>query len=182
MTTVAAIKYDGTTRCLHAALASGVVIQLLLSAVMTVPSGPGMGMRDWHREAFELHAKVGLFVTAVCICHWIWIFLPRAKPGYLHLFPWIRHESRLALRQIFASLSSPHELGPLIGTVHGLGFLAVTGSMVCGVTNYFGYFLNFPIPRMVLHGVGMAHITFGYLIWVFVFGHTTMAVVHRARK
>lgn len=184
MTYVSAREYDGATRYLHGALAAGVVIQLLLSAAMTVPAGRGLGTQNWHRTAFELHAKAGLFITAVCVCHWIWIFLPRAKPGYLHLFPWINLEGRVALRQTFAMLASPHHrpltLGPLIGTVHGSGFLAVTGSMVCGVINYLGYFLGAPVPRIVLHCAGMAHITFGYLIWVFVVGHAAMAVVHRA--
>jgi hypothetical protein len=40
-------KYDVVTIDLHAALAIGVVCQLLLSLVMRVPVGVGLGVRDW---------------------------------------------------------------------------------------------------------------------------------------
>ncbi|GLQ98273.1 cytochrome b/b6 domain-containing protein [Dyella mobilis] len=177
-------KYDRVTRLLHAALAIGVVTQLLLSAVMKVPAGRGLGVPDWHRAAFEWHAKVGISVAAICLCHWVWILLPRAKPGYVHLFPWLKRDGREALRREWkarppSSHASLSHLAPLVGTVHGLGFLAVTGSAMCGLVNYLGYFLGAPIPRWVLHGVGMAHIAFGYLIWAFVIAHVTMAVLHR---
>ena len=64
-------KYDRITLCLHTALAAGVVIELLLQAVMRVPQGVGLGVDDWHREAFELHAHFGPTVAVICGLHWL---------------------------------------------------------------------------------------------------------------
>ena len=176
-------KYDRATRWLHAALAVGVAAQLVLSTVMTVPAGRGLGTPDWHRAAFELHAKTGLFVASICACHWIWVCLPRSRPGYLYLFPWLKRAGRVEMGRAFRAmfgwhLPSSQTATPLVGTIHGFGLLAVSGSAICGLINYLGYFLGAPVPRSVLHGVGLAHIMCGYLIWIFVAGHVAMAVVH----
>ena len=40
----------------HAVPAVGVVRQLILGLVKHVPAGIRLGVRDWHREAFEIHA------------------------------------------------------------------------------------------------------------------------------
>jgi hypothetical protein len=66
----------------------------------------------------------------------------------------------------------------LAGTVHGLGLLAVSGSVAGGVINYCGYFAGAPIPRSVLHGVALSHVAFGYLLWIFLSGHVLMALRH----
>jgi hypothetical protein len=176
-------KYDRVTLWLHGALALGVLIQLSLSAVMRVPAGPGLGVRDWRRDAFEIHARTGLFVALVCALHWLWLCLPYARPGISQLFPWLKRDRRLEIVREFRDLislriSSPLTLSPLAGTVHGLGLLAVSGSAIGGIVNYLGYFIGLPIPRIVLHWVALSHILFGYAIWIFVAGHTTMALLH----
>lgn len=183
-------KYDRVTVWLHAALALGVLVQLSLSAVMHVPAGPGLGVRDWHREAFEIHARTGLFVAMVCALHWLWLCLPYARPGIAQLFPWLKRDKRIKIVREFRDLtglrtSSSLFLSPLAGTVHGLGLLAVSGSATGGIINYLGYFIGVPIPRIVLHWVSLSHILFGYAIWIFVVGHVTMALQHwqaRARQ
>jgi cytochrome b561 len=183
-------KYDRVTLWLHAALALGVLIQLSLSAVMHVPAGPGLGVRDWHREAFEVHARTGLFVVVVCALHWLWLCLPHARPGIAPLFPWLKRDNRIKIVHEFRDLISLHTSSslfpsPLAGTVQGLGLLAVSGSASGGIINYLGYFVGVPIPRTVLHWVSLSHILFGYAIWLFVVGHVTMALLHwqaRARR
>jgi cytochrome b561 len=176
-------KYDPVTLWLHGALAIGIVTQLLLSSVMHVPAGPGLGIRDWHREAFEIHAHVGLAVAVVCVLHWLWICSPFSRPGVGCLFPWTQRDKRTLLCQEFNHLlrlksPSTHRLSPLAGTVHGLGLLAVSGSVAGGIINYCGYFVGAPIPRLVLHWVALSHIVFGYTLWAFVIGHVLMALQH----
>jgi cytochrome b561 len=183
MTTINPQKYDRPTRLLHAALAIGVVLQLSLSTVMTVPAGRGLGVRDWHRSAFEIHAEVGIFVVAICALHWLWVCLPRSHPGCSYLFPWWWRAGRTTIHQELGAIThwhipSPKNVSALVGTVHGLGLAAVTGSSICGLINYFGYFLGAPIPPLALHWVGLSHIAFGYLIWAFVMGHVGMALGH----
>ena len=87
-------RYDAFTRLFHALLAVGITAQLALSAVMTVPAGPGLGVRDWHREAFEWHARLGLAVATVCALHWLWSCLPTSRPGVRYLFPWLHGQAR----------------------------------------------------------------------------------------
>lgn len=176
-------KYDRVTLWLHAALALGVLIQLSLSAVMHVPAGPGLGVRDWHREAFEIHARTGLFVVVACALHWLWLCLPYARPGITQLFPWLKRDNRTRIVREFRDLiglrtPSSRSLSPLAGTVHGLGLLAVSGSATGGIINYLGYFVGVPVPRAVLHWVSLSHVLFGYAIWIFVMGHVAMALQH----
>jgi cytochrome b561 len=176
-------KYDVVTLILHAALAVGVVCQLALSLVMHVPAGVGLGVRDWHREAFEIHARVGLGVAAVCTLHWLWLCVPISHPSLRSLFPWTQRDQRTILLRDLKNLigfrvPAREVRSPLIGTVHGLGLAAVTGSAAGGIINYLGYFLGAPVPTAALHWVGRCHIALGYLIGLFVIGHGSMAVRH----
>jgi hypothetical protein len=149
-------KYDPITLGLHALLAVGVICQLLLSLVMHVPAGVGLRVRDWHREAFEIHARVGLGVAAVCALHWLWVFLPMSYPGIASLFPWTHADQRRILITDVRNLSrfrvpGRGEGSPLVGTVHGLGLAAVTASAAGGIVNYLGYFVGAPLSSYVLH-------------------------------
>jgi cytochrome b561 len=187
MTPITRQKYDDVTLGLHAVLAVGVVCQLLLSMVMHVPAGVGLGVHDWHREAFEIHARVGLGVAAVCALHWLWLCAPLSYPGIRSLFPWTQRDQReILIRDIrnFLRFKAPTRGGrsPLVGTVHGLGLVAVTGSAAGGIVNYLGYFVGAPVPTLVLHWVGRCHIALGYLIGLFIIGHGSMAVRHWQRR
>ena len=187
MTGPARRKYDPVTLALHAALATGVIIELLLQAVMRVPAGVGKGVDDWHRQAFELHSHFGPTVAVICALHWLWICLPWARPGIGYLFPWLRPDRRVALRQEFRALlrlTLPQRDGfsPLVGTVHGLGLLAVTGSVLGGTLSYLGYYMGVPIPKQVLHWSALELIASSWLVWPFVVGHLAMACLHRIRR
>lgn len=176
-------KYDRVTLCLHAALATGVVGELLLQAVMRVPAGVGLGVDDWHREAFELHAHFGPTVAVLCALHWLWICLPWARPGVGYLLPWLKRERRVLLGQEFKQLlrlGLPRQdgLSPLVGTLHGLGLLAVTASVVGGSVSYLGYYTGVPIPPRVLHWAALELIASSWCVWPFVIGHAAMAGVH----
>lgn len=176
-------KYDRATRWLHAALAAAVLAQLALSCVMHVPAGRGLGVFDWHRDAFEWHARVGLVLVAVCAVHWLWLCLPWSRPGLGALFPWTRSEQRALLRCEIVNLLRLRlpvygNVRALVGTVHGLGLAAVSGSAAGGIVNYLGYFRGVPIARWVLHDVARFHIAMGYLLWAFVIAHAGMALLH----
>jgi cytochrome b561 len=184
MTMPATRKYDPVTLWLHAALATGVVIELALQAVMHVPAGVGQGVQDWHREAFELHAHFGPTVAVICVLHWVWICLPFSRPGVAYLFPWVRREGRAGLCDEFKDLlrfklPPPAARSPLVGTVHGAGLLAVTGSVVGGTVSYLGYYAGVPIPRQVLHWAALELIATSWFVWPFVIGHASMALWHR---
>jgi cytochrome b561 len=176
-------KHDLGTRLLHAALAMAVVAELALLSVMRVPAGPGLGVRDWHREAFEIHCRIGPAVALIWAAHWLWICLPVARPGVGYLFPWWRREGRAAVRRelenlLHLKLPAADELSPLVGTVQGLGLCAVSGSVVGGMISYAGYFMGVPISGRVLHEVAWEQLVMSWLVWAFVIGHGLMALRH----
>lgn len=183
MTAGAEAKYDPVTRALHAALATGVVIELALQAVMHVPAGVGLGVDDWHREAFELHAHFGPTVAVVCTLHWLWICLPFSRPGVAYLLPWIWREQRIVLKRecmdlVRLELPPREGLSPLLGTIHGLGLLAVTGSVAGGIVSYLGYFTPVSISARVLHWTAWEQVIMSWFVWTFVVGHSSMAMWH----
>lgn len=176
-------KYDPVTRLLHAGLATGVVIELLLQAVMRVPPGVGEGVDDWRRQAFELHSHFGPTVAVICALHWFWICLPWARPGVAYLFPWLRTGQRpLLQRELRAllrlELPPQQTLSPLVGTVHGLGLLAVTGVVLGGSLSYLGYYTRVPVPNPVLHWCSLELVVTSGFVWTFVIGHASMAGWH----
>lgn len=176
-------KYDPGTRVLHAALAIGVVIELALLSVMHVPAGPGLGVRDWHREAFEIHCRVGPAVALIWALHWLWISLPWARPGVGYLFPWLRRDRRAVLRLelgdlLRLSLPAADGSSPLIGTVQGLGLCAVSGSVIGGLISYAGYFMGAPLTDRLLHEVALEQLIMSWLVWPFVVGHGLMGLRH----
>lgn len=183
MTPRTAPKYDPITLWLHTALATGVVLELLLEAVMRVPAGVGLGVDDWHREAFELHAHFGPTVAVVCALHWMWICLPWSRPGVAYLFPWLGRARRRQLYLEFQELirfrlPDRGTLSPLVGTVHGFGLSAVTGSVAGGVISYLGYFAGLPISAAVLHWTAWEQFIMSWFVWTFVVGHVSMASLH----
>lgn len=176
-------RCDTVTRWLHAGLALAVAVDLALLAVMRVPPGPGRGVFDWHRQAFELHCRFGPVVAVLCLLHWVWICLPFARPGIAYLFPWLSRDHRNALARELRNLASlvlpsPHERSPLAGTVQGLGLCAVTASVIGGSISYLGYFTSLPIPRRALHWCALELIVTSYLVWTFVIAHGLMALLH----
>jgi cytochrome b561-like protein len=176
-------KYDGVTLWLHGALATGVVIELALLSVMHVPTGVGLGVRDWHRQAFEIHCRVGPTVTLIWALHWLWICLPFARPGVGYLFPWWRRDRRAILVRelkdlLRCKLPGRDGLSPLVGTVQGLGLCALSGSVAGGMISYLAYFRGMPMPDKFLHEVALEQIVMSWLVWAFFIGHVSMALRH----
>lgn len=177
-------KYDAVTRCLHTGLAAAVVIDLALLSVMRVPPGPGLGVSDWHRDAFEFHCRFGPVVAILCLLHWLWISLPFARPGIACLFPWLDRERRTVLAVEIRDLArlklpSAYQLSPLAGSVQGLGLCAVTASVIGGSISYLGYYTPVPIPGQVLHWCALELIFSSYLVWTFVLAHGLVAMTHQ---
>ena len=184
MTADTGTRSDAVTRLLHAALATAVVIELLLQAVMRVPPGVGLGVDDWHREAFELHAHFGPTLTVVCALYWTWICLPVSRPGVARLFPWRDRAGRAELKcesvdVLKRRLPLHHSADALARTVQGLGLLAVTAGVLGGTLSYLGYYTRVPVPAAVLHWASVELVISSGLVWTFVIGHASMAVLHR---
>jgi len=168
------------TRLLHMAMALAVTLQLLFSLVMAPPDEEHAS--TFARVTFEAHQWVGLAAVVVVILHWLWSANSRQDGGLTHLFPW-GSRARSAIKEDLAKLRNRElpEGGPrggLPGLVHGLGFLAVTGMALTGLT----LFIIFPEsgkPDATAKSVADIHSLIANFVWVYWFGHVAMALGHR---
>lgn len=85
------MRYDRFTRLLHALLALGVSMQLVLSLVMN--DDARRGPAHWF---FRTHETLGLALLGVLVLHWAWSLRDWRAHG-LALFPWF---SRARLRAV----------------------------------------------------------------------------------
>ena len=90
------LKYDKTTRRIHACLAFFIVVQLLLSLVMQVPK-PDKVMTSLQAKSFQLHRLGGAIVFGLLFLHWIWTLSGHLPEGLGHLFPW---SSRYKMKKV----------------------------------------------------------------------------------
>ena len=67
-------------------------------------------------------------------------------------------------------------LDALAGAVHGLGLLAATGMALSGAT-YFFTERSSPVHRLAL----ASHHLIANLMWAYVIGHVSLALIHRLR-
>ena len=167
------------TRLLHLAVLGVVVHQLVSSTIMERPM-PGEDP-EW---PFVLHTWIGASGLLILMAFWLWTLIrDRSETKFAQLFPWF---SPTRLRAIGRDLSgvarsavrlrAPSvELPALSSAVHGLGlslatFLAATGAA------WFFALTGTPYARTVL---GL-HKLAGNLMWVYLVGHATMALLHQA--
>lgn len=183
------MKYDRTTRWLHAGLALTVVIQLASSQLMVVPH-PGRVPTEPGYTLFHIHRWSGITVVGLLLLHWLWQLGGHLSNGWGHLFPWFsaRRMQRLMddlkalpgwLRNGFPDQSK--ETLPMAGAIHGLGLLAVTGMAVTGGTIFFAMA---PDGGMVpwVHTVAEIHSFIAGFMWAYLFGHAGIALVHQFRE
>jgi hypothetical protein len=128
------MKYDRTTRWLHAGIGLGVSVQLCTSFFMDVPS-PGQPFVEPGYHFFLVHRWSGICVVTVVILHWLWGLGGHVMGGWGHLFPWF---SGSRLRGLISDVKDvpnwlrgdfppqQEETIPLADAIHGLGLLAVS--------------------------------------------------------
>lgn len=130
------MRYDRVPRWLHAGLALGISVQLILSLVIAAPM-PGEARDAFSAAAFEAHRLLGLTVLGLLAAHWVWQFMGHTMHGFGHLFPWFSAPRRGAIvvevkRLVKSRLREWPEDGALAGGTHGLGLLAATAMAVSG--------------------------------------------------
>lgn len=173
-------NWSRTTQFLHLGLAVTVTLQLLLSLIMEVPK-PGEPANSLPFEFFEAHEIVGLTALAFVLMHWIWLFFAH-DISFSKLFPY----NGKGVGQVFSDVKSimhkqfpaggPHS-GGLVGLVHGLGFLAVSGMVITGGTIFYLISTD-QINTNMAHAVVEAHEFIAGFVWIYWIGHVLMAVAH----
>jgi len=178
------MRYDRTTRWLHAGIALGVTAQLGLSLVMEAPDDQDEVMASGlPLQLFEVHEKIGMVLLVILVLHWLWSLSGHVQGGITHLFPWFSkdHMSRVkseALALIRFKLPDPENSNALAGAVHGLGLLAATGLAATGAVIFFnlsrtGHMTPLGATFHSIHG------TIAPLMWAYLISHFAVAVIHK---
>lgn len=176
--------YDRTTRILHALIALGIVIQLLLSLWMEAPS-PHEHHTAMELQLFSYHRYVGMTVLVLLVLHWLWLASGSARRGLGYLFPWAtahgRREIINGLKGFSLSTWEKNDTpNAFVGMVHGLGFLVATFMAITGCILFFGVPPS-GVTTPTVHTIREIHsLSFGALLmWIYLAGHTAMAVLHQ---
>ena len=166
------------TKFLHIGLVLTVSAQLLISLVMTAPDDTGNAVS---RAAFEMHEIVGLTALVIVLLHWGWTVFSQADGGLEHLFPVSKQARQELIDDVKGlkkgKLPETGKKGGLIGLVHGLGLLAVTGIAITGGA----LFILFPEtgePGALAEAFAEVHEGFATLVWTYWIGHGGMAIMH----
>jgi cytochrome b561 len=176
------MKYDRTTRWIHAALALFIVAQLLLSLVMRAPN-PDKIVTPLEINIFKFHRWAGVVVLTLLFLHWAWSLSGHVPNGLGHLFPWA---SKSRIKKVFEDMQPllKFKLGDLpktsalAGAVHGLGLLVSSLMALTGIILFFGISpegkMTSPV-RLVMEG----HKYFSTFMWIYLAGHIVMGTLHQ---
>ncbi|MEO5349710.1 MAG: cytochrome b/b6 domain-containing protein [Magnetococcus sp. YQC-3] len=174
--------YDRFTRLLHLLMASGIVLELLLSLVMVHPK-PGRAGDTF----YALHASWGQVLLGLLVVHWIWCLVRSGSVSVALLFPWF---SRDRYRAIYADvqrymahaiqfrLPDSGQVSPLASAVQGLGLVIATLLGVSGSILLFGMEADGAMPGW-LHALKEGHELLGVLLWGYLLLHAAMAILHQ---
>ena len=166
------------TRFLHIGLVLTVSAQLFISLIMTAPDHTGS---SFSKLAFDAHEVVGLTALGIVLLHWAWSVFSQADGGLKHLFPLSKPARQEVIKEVkdlkLGKLPETGNKGGLIGLIHGLGLLAVTGIAITG-----GFlFILFPEtgePGALAEAFAELHEGIAGLVWTYWIGHGGMALIH----
>ena len=176
-----------TTRILHAGLATGVSVQLLVSLFMERPGHHGEALTRIQAAGFDVHETVGLLVLPLTVAWFAWLFARRRESGPRTLFPWF---STVQRRELFAALRgalgaawrrrmpAESDTEVIAPAVHGLGALCALGMAFSGTLVWLGMSEQGQLTAWA-HDLLEVHETVASLMWAYLIGHTAMAMLHQ---
>jgi len=171
-------KWSLPTRILHLGLVLTVSAQLFISLIMEEPDEVSSGISHL---AFNAHEIIGLFALLIVFLHWGWSVFTPSSEGTKHLLPWTgtaRDQVLNDLKRVFrGKFPSLNKHGGLIGLIHGLGLLAVTGIAATGGVLYFIY-PETGEPGWIAEAYTEIHEFLATLVWIYWIGHVGMAILH----
>ena len=179
------MHYDKITRLLHWGFATLIPLQLLSEELMKRPK-PGRIREDMQIFFFEMHEWIGMIALVLIIARIAWGFMG-AEGGWARLFPYFTCQGLKGLKEEICTeipgwfkgkIATPEKESFVAGVVHGLGLLLVLGLGVTGATMLYGMEESGKMLGLV-HDAKELHEMMGTLLWIYIFGHVGMAVVHQ---
>ena len=179
----AEVKYHLPVRILHAIIAFGIAIQLMLSLIMQPPE-PGHVRSGLESFSFEVHEILGMVLLGALLLHWLLFLLGYAYRGIGHFFPWF---SRARMRQVVSDLKEigslrfgdPARQDSLAGAVQGVGLTIASLLALTGGILYFGIAEDGNMSAAV-HVVKEVHETLGPAMWAYLALHAGAVMAHTA--
>ncbi len=176
------MKHDLITRWLHAAIAVAITFQLLVSQLMAVPE-PGHPSTGFGAIAYGTHEATGLTVMGLLILYWLWKFTGHVYGGMGQLLPWLSTTRRQEIREELTLLAMRRfhdipERSALAGAIHGLGLLTATAMAATGGIIFLGMAKDGGTP-VFIHIVEEIHGIIANLMWAYLIGHASIAVLHQ---
>ena len=174
-------KWSFNTRFLHLGLVIIVTVQLFVSLVMIEPEDKGSLLG---RLAYETHEMFGLATLAIVLMHWAWSLFSKVDGGLGHYFPTnkkARERIYEDLRSLMsARLPDSNKKGGLVGLIHGMGLIAVTGAAMTG-TAYFILAPEVGDAGFLAEGFEELHEGIATFVWAYWIGHGGVAILHHLR-
>ena len=176
--------YDRLTRCLHAAIAIGVTLQMLASQLMIRPR-PGRIPNTW----WEIHEVLGVGLLVVLVAHWLWSIRRTVACGDPpRLFPWFSGRRLRALRDDTRRMASEFRAGrfpsaddeprPAVAAIQGLGLLTATVLAATGTVVFCGMSPNGNMNSYT-HAVQEVHGSVAPLMWAYLAIHPLAGIIHQ---
>jgi cytochrome b561 len=176
------MHYDKITKILHWLIASMILVQLLSEEFMKRPK-PGRIRTDEQELFFEIHEWFGVILLVVVLLRFVFVI---GRNEWSKLFPWITAEGCKGmvaeLKEVpgwlLGKLRDAGEEDYLAKTVHGLGLLLALALGMTGTVLFAG--MN-PDGSMgdVVHFFKETHEVLGELLWIYMIGHISMALLHQ---
>ncbi len=172
-------KWDRATAWLHFGLAITITIQLFLSLWMEPPKTDNdFGLPQ---QLFITHKYMGMLALFIVVLHWFWCAYAQNAQKLRRLFPTEQRDWQI----IFADIRGLFRLrlpatGPVTGLpgfIEGLGLIAVT-IMACTGGLDFIFYPGAGLIKQLVHNAMRAHVFISTFVWIYWFGHVSMAVLH----
>lgn len=179
------MTYDRPIQLLHKGIALSVILQLITEMLMRRPK-PGRSLSDAEALFFGVHETIGIIAFILVLTRLM--MLIDAPKQVARLFPWLnaggiqeiwKEVSNELPQWLAGKLKPPGEHDLLAGTIHGLGLILVFSMGMTGVVMFIGMEANGSMDA-VAHFAKEIHELLSNLLWVYLIGHVSMAVIHQA--
>jgi cytochrome b561 len=178
------MRFNRTARLLHMSVMIAVLMQLLSEQLMKVPK-PGETVLPVEAIFLGLHEWNGFVVLALAVFYLM--YLSDNSDDWKRLFPWLSASGCKGLWQeirfdipgwLKGQLKEPAEAHYIAGTVHGLGILLTIVLGCVGIMIFMGLESSGEMNEDIKL-LRELHSDLGTLLWIYVIGHTCMALLHQ---
>jgi len=180
------MRFNRTVRSLHLYIMITVLIQLISEQLMQVPK-PGETVSSIESIFLGLHEWNGFIVLAIAAFYLM--YLANDGDDWKRLFPWMSVSGCKGLWQeirfdipgwLKGLLKKPAEAHYIADMVHGLGILLIIGLGSTGIMIFMGLESSGETNRDIKL-LRTLHANLGTLIWIYMFGHVGMTLIHQLK-